>query len=122
MGYPHTHGTINLTADHLTAKVRALNDAFRRSFIGGQVIETPGVVELREAERIALLLSIRRFDRFDTNNDPYDEHDFGSVEIGGQRFFWKIDTYDRAMLGHSPNAADPSETVRVLTIMRADEY
>lgn len=89
MGYPHTHGTINLTADHLTAKIRAPNDAFRQSFIGGQVIETPGAVELREADRIALLLSVRRFDRFDPNNDPHDEHDFGSLEIGGQWFSGK---------------------------------
>ncbi len=77
-----------------TARIRALNDAFRRSFAGGQVVETPGVVELAEVDRIALLLAVRRFDRFDAGNDPYGEHDFGSVEVGGERFFWKIDAYD----------------------------
>ncbi|MCJ2021534.1 DUF3768 domain-containing protein [Methylobacterium sp. E-065] len=104
------------------ARVRALNDAFRRSFAGGQVVETPGVVELAEADRIALLLAVRRFSSFDPNNDPYGEHDFGAVEVGGERFFWKIDAYDRALLGGSPNPADPAVTTRVLTIMRADEY
>ena len=104
------------------AQVRALNDAFRRSFVGGQVVETPGVVELRECDRIALLLAVRRFDSFDPDNDPHGEHDFGEVEVGGLRFFWKIDAYDRALLGGSPDPANPAVTTRVLTIMRADEY
>ncbi len=105
-----------------TARIRTLNDAFRRSFAGGQVVETPGVVELAEADRIALLLAVRRFDRFEAGNDPYGEHDFGSIEVGGERFFWKIDAYDRALCGGSPDPADPAVTTRVLTIMRADEY
>jgi hypothetical protein len=86
------------------------------------VVETPGVVELREADRIALLLAVRRFSSFAPDNDPYGEHDFGAVEVGGERFFWKIDTYDRALLGGSPDPTDPVVTTRMLTIMRADEY
>lgn len=105
-----------------SVRISGLNDAFRRSFAGGQVVETPGVVELAEVDRIALLLAVRRFDRFDASNDPYGEHDFGAVEVGGERFFWKIDAYDRAMRGSSPDPADPAVTTRVLTIMRADEY
>ncbi|MGU3479076.1 DUF3768 domain-containing protein [Methylobacterium sp. D48H] len=112
---------VAVTTD-LAARVRALNDAFRRSFAGGRVVETPGVVGLPEVDRIALLLAVRRFSCFDPDNDPYGEHDFGAVEIGGQRFFWKIDAYNRALLGGSPNPADPAVTTRVLTIMRADEY
>ncbi len=104
--------------DH-TARIRTLNDAFRRSFAGGQVVETSGVVELAEVDRIALLLAVRRFDRFDAGNDPYGEHDFGAVEVAGERFLGKIDAYDRALCGASP---DPAVTTRVLTIMRADEY
>lgn len=112
----------SIAATDLAARVRALNDAFRRSFAGGQVVETPGVVELLEADRIALLLAVRRFSTFDADNDPHGEHDFGAVEVGGERFFWKIDAYDRALLGGSPDPADPAATTRVLTIMRADEY
>ena len=65
---------------------------------------------------------MRRFDSFDPDNDPHGEHDFGEVEVGGLRFFWKIDAYDRALLGGSPDPANPAVTTRVLTIMRADEY
>ena len=56
------------------------------------------------------------------HNDPHEEHDFGVVEHGGVRCFWKIDYYDREMEMLSPDPADPSVTTRVLTIMLADEY
>lgn len=42
--------------------------------------------------------------------------------VGRQDYYWKIDYYDRNLEFHSPDPADPSATVRVLTIMRVDEY
>ena len=42
--------------------------------------------------------------------------------IEGARFFWKIDYYDRELKYGSENPADPEQTARVLTIMRAEEY
>ena len=36
--------------------------------------------------------------------------------------FFKIDYYDRALSGHSPDPADPAVTQRVITIMLATEY
>lgn len=109
-------------AAYATAAVRSLNNAFRSTFKGGVVLETPGIVNLRDADRIAVLLAVRRFTGFEAGNDPYDEHDFGVVTVGGRRCYWKIDAYDLAMLAHSPDAADPSVTTRVLTIMLAEEY
>ena len=105
-----------------TTPIAQLNDAFRRSFVGGRVVETAGVLTLPETERIAFLLAVRRFDGFDGDNDPHGEHDFGAVEVGGRRLFWKIDAYDCDLRGHSPNPADPAVTTRVLTIMLAEEY
>ncbi|MCJ2127577.1 DUF3768 domain-containing protein [Methylobacterium sp. E-045] len=109
-------------AARATAAIRSLNDAFRRTFRGGAVLETLGIVNLRDADRIAVLLAVQRFTGFKPGNAPYDEHDFGVVEVGQHRCYWKIDTYDLSMLGHSPDAADPSITARVLTVMLADEY
>lgn len=104
------------------ARIAALNDAFRRTFQGGQEVETPGVLALHEAERISLLLAVRRLGTFDAGNGPHGEHDFGAVAVAGYRCFWKIDVYDRDLRGHSLDAADPAVTARVLTIMLAEEY
>ena len=120
----HSEQNTNLPTagiDHV-ARIAALNDAFRRTFLSGHVVETPGVLALPEIERIALLSAVRRFDAFDTGNDPHGEHDFGVVEVGGRRCFWKIDAYDRDLRGHSPDPAYPAVTTRVLTLMLAEEY
>ncbi len=65
---------------------------------------------------------VRRFDRFDEDNDPHGEHDFGSFTLCGKRLLWKIDYYDAVLEFGSENPADPAVTTRVLTIMLAEEY
>ena len=59
---------------------------------------------------------------FTKDNDPHGEHDFGSFEIEGETYFFKLDYYALDMDGGSEDPADPEKTTRVLTIMRADEY
>lgn len=56
------------------------------------------------------------------DNDPYGERDFGSIELEGERYFWKIDYYDRTLRFGAEDPADTSETMRVLTLMHASEY
>lgn len=113
---------MNACAETQTDRIRTLNDAFRKSFVGGRVVVTSGTTTLSDIDRLALFAAVKNFDTFTSDNDPYGEHDFGSIDIAGGRFFWKLDCYDLHCLGHSPNAADPAVTTRVLTIMRADEY
>ena len=105
-----------------SARIRDLNDAFRRTFVGGSVVITAGVEALPSNQRGTILAKVRALDAFTEDNDPHEEHDFGVVEHGGLRCFWKIDYYDREMEMLSPDPADPSVTTRVLTIMLADEY
>jgi Protein of unknown function (DUF3768) len=104
------------------ARIRALNDAFRQTFIGGRVLVTPGVRQLPLQANARVLQAVQSFADFDQGNDPHAEHDFGSIEIEGDGFFWKIDYYDPACEFGSEDPADPTQTTRVLTIMRADEY
>ena len=61
-------------------------------------------------------------DAFCEDNDPYGEHDFGAFEVEGEKLFWKIDYYDKALEHGSEDPADPTRTTRVLTVMLASEY
>lgn len=101
------------------ARIRALNDLFRTTFLGGQVLLTPAVDALPSSEQAILLGLVRAFT---AGNDTHDEHDFGAVNYRGTRYFWKIDYYDLSMTAGSDNPADPTVTRRVMTIMRSDEY
>jgi hypothetical protein len=102
-------------------RTRDLNDRFRRSLFGGKVMMTQGVSSLDSVRIATLLERMRRFDAFAPDNDPHGEHDFGAFDEGGDRFFWKIDYYDKQMEFGSPDAADSDVTARVLTLMLAEE-
>jgi hypothetical protein len=101
--------------------IRVLNDNFRSTFVGGQVLVTIGVNALPLDIKARLILAVQSFSNFTQDNDPYGQHDFGDIELEGEQYFWKIDYYAPEMRSGAENAALP-ETARVLTIMRADEY
>lgn len=103
-------------------RIRLLNDNFRSTFIGGQVVTTAGVADLPIDVKARAFLQVQRFARFDADNDPHGEHDFGSFEVAGEKFFWRIDYYDRDVMYGSEDPSDPEKTTRVLTIMLAEEY
>ena len=105
-----------------TARIRALNDAFRQTFAGGRVMLTVAVMGLPDADRAAVLAKVRAFDDFKSDNDPHGEHDFLAIEHAGEKYFAKVDYYAPDLQHGSDDPADPSKTVRVLTVMRADEY
>lgn len=103
-------------------KIRALNDRLRKSLIGGQVMMTAAVSALPDALRAQAITRMRTFDEFTDDNDPHREHDFGSFDIGGQKFFFKCDYYDKSMQYGSEDPSDPEQTTRVLTLMLAEDY
>jgi len=101
--------------------IRVLNDNFRVTFQGGRLVMTNSVSELPLDIKARLILAVQSFNAFSNDNDPHGEHDFGEIDLEGESYFWKIDYYAPDLRG---GAEDPSlpETLRVLTIMRADEY
>jgi hypothetical protein len=102
--------------------IRVLNDTFRSTFVGGRVLMTQGVDALPLDTKARVLLAVQSFSDFTKENDPHGEHDFGSFDLDGTTYFFKIDYYSPDMQGGSECPDDPSVTARVLTIMRADEY
>ena len=94
----------------------ALNDTFRRTFEGGVVWVTRGIAALHPFIQGDIIHGVRRYNTFDTCNDPHGEHNFGALEIDGAgKVFWKIDHVIPDM------ALDPAPASRVLTIMLAEE-
>ncbi|MDO6523932.1 DUF3768 domain-containing protein [Shimia thalassica] len=100
-----------------------INDRFRRGFIGGEVYLTRGIADLPALAQADIIAQVRRFDSFTEDNDPYGEHDFGSLNhsLAG-KVFWKIDYYDPDKERGSEDPLDPAKTCRVLTILLAEEW
>ncbi len=103
-------------------EVKNRNDIFRRGMIQDnrhRIVLTQGVAYCENKERIVEL--VRDFDSFTGGNDPYEEHDFGMIEVNGQKYFFKIEYYDlNYEWGVDPH--ETSEYALLMTIMRADEY
>jgi hypothetical protein len=103
-------------------KIAFLNDGVRRTFSRGKVVMTAAVAALPEERREQVLRRVQTFDQFTEDNDPMGEHDFGSFELGGEQFFFKLDYYNKDMLAGSEDPADPEQTTRVLTIGFMSDY
>jgi hypothetical protein len=119
--------------------IRCLNDAARERPGSGSIANvTSGFYALPDADRFAALAAIVAFSKFDGDNDPYGEHDFGTVyrlasgawtqdrpdaaEAITQTVFWKVDCYDNTLTYGSEAPWDAQQTTRVLTIMLASKY
>lgn len=103
--------------------IAGLNDLLRTTFLTGRVVMTEGIRALPAHAREEIITKVRTFDDFTADNDPHGERDFGAFDQAGVgKVFWKIDYYDPSLTFGSENPADPKATVRVLTIMLAEEY
>ena len=107
-----------------TQRIKELNDQFRRTGFGGRQFITPGIQEMGLPAVLTIRQLFARYDAFCEDNDPYGEHDFGSVKLSsGEKIFWKIDYYaDDTFSAGAEDPADPAKSWRVLTIMLAEEY
>ena len=108
--------------------IRDLNDRFRAldQTIPGRIMITSGVQHLiAEHNGFGLndvVRAVQAFDKFDKDNDPYGQHYYGAFDFLNRRLFWKIDYYAPNLQHGSEDPADLTKTVRVLTIMLAEEY
>ena len=111
-----------------SAKIAKLNDEFRVdawtscSRKKGEAYITRGFSSLSLAVQLIAITLAQTFYEFTEDNDPHGEHDFGSIDAEGYKFFWKIDYYDKDKKYGSPDPTDPEQTTRVITLMLAEEY
>lgn len=111
-------------ADAKAARIRELNDHFRKMLppTTGRILVTAGVNNQGPEFVARALGAVASFDDFTSKNDPHREHDFGAFTLDGEKLFWKIDYYDVAGEMGSEDPGDPAVTLRVLTVMLAEEY
>lgn len=102
------------------AQIATINDVYRHTMISDRhkTVMTKGVADSPDREQI--ISCVQKFSHFTGENDSHKEHDFGSVMVNMETYFFKIDYYD---LDHQCGA-DPQtdDYAIVLTIMRSDEY
>lgn len=91
------------------------NDEFRRK---ETMSVSQGVFNLQDV--LGLIRAVREYTDFNEDNDPYKEHDFGSLKWEGEKIFWKIDYYDSRLEGWADPLSD--EVERVLTVYLAEEH
>ena len=113
-------------------KIALLNDELRKKLISGELFKadskdkayiTRGAsVFVNGMNRMQFLNNVALYRNFTEDNNPHGERDFGNFMYQKEKIFWKIDYKDNAMMYHSPDASDPSQTIRVLTIMKASEW
>jgi hypothetical protein len=104
-------------------RIRELNDLWRRNGVGrGSFMLTSGIQAHGESFVSAAVQAVCEFNDFSDDNDPWGEHDFGAIDVEGQKVFWKISYYDLTLQYGSENPANEGCTHRVLTVMLASEY
>jgi len=117
-----TNTEIELTSEQLST----INDTLRMKLITnigtasceritGRLIVTRSVADLPGDQMSAVLSAVAHFNKFTEGNDPHGEHDFGSIDLFGEKWFWKFDYYEHDLeaFGHS---------VHVLTVMNSNDY
>lgn len=103
-------------------RIKELNDAFRRTQTGGRTVMTLGIQALGPRFIANAVAALQQFTDFNTDNDPHGEHDFAEFEVDGYRLFFKIDYHAPDMEHGSEDPSDPAQTLRILTVMLAEEY
>ena len=92
------------------------NDKIRTTLSGGEIYLTRTVES--HANRASILNAVKSFNSFSAGNDPYQEHDFGTVEVDGETFYFKFEYCHRDFqVTHEYNPL-----THILLIGRMDDY
>ena len=113
----------------LIAVAQARNDGFRAELTGGEVHLSAGIVALGTANQAFIIEAVRRFDGFDNDDNPFDAHDIGDLEVElvepgiatcRELIFFRV---ENRPLPPPQHATDPELNAGlVLTIMLASEW
>jgi Protein of unknown function (DUF3768) len=74
--------------------IREANDLFRSTFKGGEVVLSASVAELPDMVKASALQMVADFKDFNEENDPWEEHAYGSFNHCNREFFFSIERID----------------------------
>lgn len=97
-------------------EIRDRNDAIRKNWAfddRNKLMLTRAVIN--SPHRQEIMLACQNYNDFNSDVDPHGEHDFGSFDVGGETWWFKIDYYDENLEFHGHDRI-------TLTIMHASEY
>lgn len=103
-------------------KIRLLNDVLRKTGQGGFTYFVGDLAQSNPLFQFKVHALVRMDDKPTDGNDPYGEHDFGTVTVDGEDIMWKIDYYDLNGENHSPDPTNEAVTKRILSIFYARDY
>ncbi len=98
----------------VSTSIAEINDRFRQN---ETMSITQGIFRLQDLS--GLIQAIRAYENFTEANDPYGEHDFGTLMWENHKIFWKIDYFDSSFEGWCDPLSRKCE--RVLTVMLSEE-
>jgi hypothetical protein len=113
---------MDIVTKEKVAEIRRLNDQFRTTFRGGQVLLTASVAALPDSDKATALQAVAEFKDFNEENDPHGEADYGSFDLSGRELWFKIDYFAPDMEHGSEDPADPVKTKRVMTVGLAMDW
>ena len=103
-------------------KIAELNDRLRAGDYSVGIWNKSQIVNgLSSEKQVDLFNQIQGFSEFTPGNNPHGERDFGSVFLGEEKYFWKIDYYDRDLVYGSEDPSNTKITKRVMTVMHSSE-
>ncbi|WP_425624906.1 DUF3768 domain-containing protein [Agrobacterium radiobacter] len=114
-----------MTDEEKKARIRELNDELRTKghALNGRFVAVGGLINEDQEKRLRVFEAAAAFDAWTTGDDPYGEHDFGKFTVDGEDFMFKIDYYAIGDEAHgSEHPEDQATTIRVLTLMYAEDY
>lgn len=81
------------------SEIAIQNDDFRKHLSKGTLVLTQGIRSNAPEDIQAIITKVRTFDKFDENNDPYNEHDFANHRnIGTTQHYFN---YNEKMLANA---------------------
>ncbi len=113
-----------MTPEERMIRIRDLNDELRLNgcALNGRMVAMGALGQDGKEKVIRVYRAAAAFDDWPDGDDPYGEHDFGKFEVDGEAFMFRIDYYSLDEMHGSEHPEDQNTTIRVMTLMYAEDY